>query len=162
MSGPLLPLEPLVCSHCEGRGYLFPRQQAPFEWCHKYDSCSRNWCPLDPNASVSQFEAIPPGTCVTDPEDHDPSRCPIAKSDRKRMVSRLPEPQRSMLRFGGLYADEFNRRKAAQERESKLSPAEREQRNARLLHAPAKSRTTKPGSSTPGSTPTTNRTAGGP
>jgi hypothetical protein len=105
----------------------------PYRACHRWDGCSRNWCPLDREASESQFRAIPPGSRCADKDDPDPTRCPISRMDRLRMVSRLPEEVRTELRFGGLYADEFRRREAAYRRQERLTADEREAQKARLL-----------------------------
>jgi hypothetical protein len=68
----------------------------PFRECPRFDFCSVNHCPLDPEQDKR----------ASDPGDKEP-KCTLAKTIRQRIGSKYPE----LLPMGGLTQREFNNAK---------------------------------------------------
>ena len=92
----------------------------PFEECPRYDCCSVNRCPLDPEIAKRPV----------DPADKE-QRCRAQKSVRIRIAQGYAD----LLPMGGLTEHEY----AIAQRESRLTPEQRAARLARLLAAKDKS-----------------------
>jgi hypothetical protein len=86
------------------------RTRFPPTWCSRYNVCSVNLCPLDPDIDKR----------TSDPDDPE-TVCRVSKPDRKRFVARMPPEMQALLPFGGLLRSEFNRSAAARLRYSRLS-----------------------------------------
>jgi len=83
----------------------------PFHWCPRFEGCSANRCPFDPEIE---------GKKTLRGEE----RCKLAKSRRMRLWESLPEEKKSLLPYRGMFKREFSGWKRWQdmpeeERESK-------------------------------------------
>lgn len=99
-------------------------EQRPFEECPRYERCSVNSCPLDPEQEDHTVHKL-------DKEQ----KCPMEKRVRVRIGSQYPE----VLSRGGMTVREY----AAAQTFAKLSPAERLKAKERLSAFHFKSTRTK-------------------
>lgn len=88
----------------------------PFHWCPRFDKCSANRCPFDPEIE---------GKTTLKGEE----KCKLAKSKRMRLWDSLSEDKKAFLPYCGMFKREFLARKRWQD----LPEEEKEKRTARLV-----------------------------
>ena len=88
----------------------------PFHWCPRFEKCSANRCPLDPDIE---------GKKTLRGEE----KCRLAKSRRMRLWESLPEEKKSVLPYCGMFKREFSARQRWQD----LPEEEKARRTARLV-----------------------------
>jgi hypothetical protein len=88
----------------------------PFHWCPRFDKCSANRCPFDPEI----------GKKVTLRGEE---RCKLAKSRRMRLWESLPEDKKALLPYRGMFKREFS----AKQRWENLPEEEKARRTAKLV-----------------------------
>ena len=117
----------------------------PHRACPRYDTCSVNACPLDPEIGIR----------ASDPGDRE-LRCPLGKRARRSLFASLPPAAQAWLPFEGLYEAEFKRREAARRQAATLTPEARAKLLERLRRTQFRPRTPRP------ETPSTTDAASGP
>ena len=159
-----LPLSPLAGARaCRNCGELYPGSSArpgasptvkgaeaqlvaePFRACPRFETCSVNRCPFDPEIGIR----------AADPGDRE-LRCPSGKRARRSIFTSLPPAARARLPFEGLYEAEFKRREAARRQAATLTPEARAKLLERLRRTQFRPRTPRT------ETPSTAGTASGP
>jgi len=88
----------------------------PFHWCPRFDKCSANRCPFDPEIE---------GKKTLRGEE----KCRLAKARRKRLWESLPEEKKSLLPYRGMFKREFS----ALQRWQELPDEEKARRTAKLV-----------------------------
>ena len=88
----------------------------PFHWCPRFDHCSANRCPFDPEIQ---------GKTTFRGEE----RCKLAKLRRMKLWESLPEDRKALLPYQGLFRKEFSARKRWQD----LPEEEKAKRTERLV-----------------------------
>ena len=117
----------------------------PFRACPRFETCSVNACPLDPEIGIR----------AADPGDRE-LRCPLGKRARRSLFASLPPAAQARLPFEGLYEAEFKRREAARRQAATLTPEARAKLLERLRRTQFRPRTPRP------ETPSTTDAASGP
>ena len=87
----------------------------PYRACPRFESCSVNACPFDPEIGVR----------AADPGDRE-TKCPLGKRTRRSLFAALPPAAQARLPYGGLFETEAKRRANLLRRLESMSPAERE------------------------------------
>ncbi len=87
----------------------------PYRACPRFETCSVNACPLDPEIGVR----------AVDPGDRE-VKCPLGKRARRSVFASLPPAARARLPYGGLFETEAKRRANLLRRLESMPPAERE------------------------------------
>lgn len=67
----------------------------PFHWCLRFEKCSANRCPFDPEIQAK--------TRLKGEE-----RCKLAKKRRMRLWDSLPEEKKILLPYRGMFKKEFS------------------------------------------------------
>ncbi len=88
----------------------------PFHWCPRFEKCSANRCPFDPEI----------GKKVTLRGEE---KCKLAKARRMRLWESLPEEKKALLPYRGMFKREFS----ARQRWENLSEEEKGKQTARLV-----------------------------
>lgn len=88
----------------------------PFHSCPRFEKCSANRCPFDPEIEGKR-------TLRGD------EKCRLAKSRRIRLWESLPEEKKSILPYHGMFKGEFSARQRWQD----LPEEEKAKRTARLV-----------------------------
>jgi len=86
----------------------------PYRACPRFDTCSVNRCPLDPEIGARTFNA---GDRET--------KCPLSKRVRHALFAELPTGAQARLPFGGLLEVEWKRSNAARRRLAALTAEQR-------------------------------------
>ena len=94
----------------------------PFHWCPRFEKCSANRCPLDPEIE---------GKATFRGEE----RCRLAKSRRMRLWESLPEEKKALLPYRGMFKREFSGWKRWQEMPEEEREAKRAIFRARIEKA---------------------------
>ena len=87
----------------------------PFHWCPRFDKCSANRCPFDPEIE---------GKKTLRGEE----KCRLAKTRRMRLWETLPEEKKTSLPYRGMFKKEFSGWKRWQD----MPEEEKEKRKAEL------------------------------
>ena len=87
----------------------------PSRACPRYETCSVNACPLDPENRIR----------ASDPGDRE-TKCPLGKRARRSIFASLPPAAQARLPYGGLFEAEAKRSEQWRRRFESMSPAERE------------------------------------
>ncbi len=114
----------------------------PYRACPRFDTCSVNRCPFDPEIEIRTF----------DPGDRE-TKCGLGKKARRALFAALPPGAQARLPFEGLYEAEWKRREARRRQIAAMTPEQRE-RQRRTLQAHAfRPRTTHAEALAPSGTP---------
>ena len=93
----------------------------PYRACPRFDTCSVNLCPLDPEIGIR----------TVDPGDRE-TKCHLSRRVRRALFAELPAPAKAKLPFGGLYETEFRRSAAAKRVHAGLTEEQRAKQRAVL------------------------------
>ena len=88
----------------------------PFHWCPRFEGCSANRCPFDPEIDKKK-------------KLRGEEKCRLAKSRRMRLWDSLPEEKKALLPYRGMFKREFS----ARQRWDNLPEEEKAKRTARLV-----------------------------
>lgn len=88
----------------------------PFHWCPRFDFCSANRCPFDPEIE---------GKTTLKGDEH----CRLAKKRRMRLWESLPENKKGILPYRGMFKREFSAWKRWQD----MPEEEKARRTAKLV-----------------------------
>jgi hypothetical protein len=88
----------------------------PFHWCPRFEKCSANRCPFDPEIEGKKTL-------------HGEEKCRLAKSRRMRLWKSLPEDKKALLPYRGMFKREFSAWKQWQD----MPEDEKAKRMAKLI-----------------------------
>lgn len=111
--GPFVPASPDLPAQQEREG-LTRIVAEPYRACTRFDGCSANLCPLDPEIKLRTF----------DPGDRE-TKCHLSKRVRRVLFAELLAGAQARLPFGGLLEAEWKRSNAARRRLAALTAEQR-------------------------------------
>jgi len=88
----------------------------PFHWCPRFEKCSANRCPFDPEIAAKKRLL-------------GEEKCRLAKSRRMKLWESLPEEKKTLLAYRGMFKREFSALKRWQD----LPEEEKARRTAKLV-----------------------------
>jgi hypothetical protein len=86
----------------------------PYRECPRFDTCSVNLCPFDPEIGIRAFDPYDPET-----------KCHLSKRVRRAFFVELPVDAQARLPFGRVLEVEWKRSKAARRRLAAMSTEQR-------------------------------------